>query len=86
MSDEGFELTNRGFRQYAPIRTRYGHELKVYESSGAEEAQLWLGVSVEHSVLELEEHDLSVLLTFEQAKALRKTLKRAMKEHYQVRP
>lgn len=80
MSADGFTTTDRGFKHYDPIDTSYGHKLRVYESSRATEPCLWLGIDADAI---LNEDPQAIHLTFAEAKALRRTLKRAMKEHYQ---
>lgn len=39
-----FEVSDRGFVHWTPVEDTYGHEVKVYESSAAEEPCMWLSV------------------------------------------
>jgi hypothetical protein len=41
---EHYEVTERGFVHWSPVPTTYGHEVRVYESSAAEQACMWLTV------------------------------------------
>ena len=47
MSDDAanYEISERGFVHWTPVPTTYGHEVKVYESSAAEQACMWLAIS-----------------------------------------
>lgn len=67
MSDErpAYEVTDRGFIHWTPISTTYGHEVKVYESSAAEQACMWLAIS-EGKVAD-HNGERTAQLTYEQA-------------------
>lgn len=67
-----YELSDHGFKHYAPIATTYGHEVKVYESSAAVMPFVWLAID-----------ERAAHLTFEQAQAVIATLEAAMANHYQ---
>lgn len=82
-----YEKTDRGFKHYDPIKTSYGHIIKVYESSAAMEPHIWLSVEqTEESAREagsnIEPEEAIAHLTVLQAKLLRKALKHAIKNHY----
>lgn len=45
---EAYEVTDHGFVHWAPVKTGYGHEVKVYESSAATSpAHMWLRIEGE---------------------------------------
>jgi hypothetical protein len=45
---EAYEVTDRGFVHWTPIKTTCGHEVKVYESSAATTpAHMWLAIEGE---------------------------------------
>jgi hypothetical protein len=71
-----FERTDRGFKHYPPIRTTYGHDVKVYESSAAESPHVWLAVV---GATESCEAHMSV----EQAERVRDAIDAAIRNHYQ---
>jgi hypothetical protein len=80
-----FERTERGFKDWAPIETAYGHVLRVQESSVAFEPHLWLWVDHEGSVIKTDagKGTTGVHLTVEQAEQLIATLQTAIDCHFQ---
>jgi hypothetical protein len=74
-----FETGDRGFKHYAPINTTYGHRIKVYESSAADAAHLWVEVDPTDAV----RYEGCAHLTVEQAETLIETLRAAIDGHYQ---
>lgn len=90
MSEVGYVVSDRGFRHYEPIRTDYGHEVRVYESSAAMEPCLWLALELTdeaaadaHSGIAPEA--ATAHLTIGQATAVRDALSAAIDGHYQRR-
>jgi hypothetical protein len=59
-----YEITDRGFVHWTPVTTTYGHEVRVYESSAAEQACMWLALG-EGQVED--DGDRCAHLTYEQA-------------------
>jgi len=81
--------SERGFRHYDAIETRYGHVVSVYESSAASEPCLWVRVELpqEAAVQQgMEPGEQAAHMTLDQAVDLRDTLSVAIRDHYQVRP
>ncbi len=74
-----YEVTERGFKHYEPIGTAYGHIIRVYESSSADEPKLWLGIDATGAMT----GNPTALLTVEQARELQDTLSAAIAQHYQ---
>lgn len=74
--------SERGFEHYDPIPTSYGHDVRIYESSSANEPRLWMAIEkTERSQID----DPSVVhLTFGQAEQIIQTLQTAMAYHYQL--
>ena len=70
MTDIQITETDRGFHLYGdPVRTRYGHEVSVYESSAASGPHCWLKVGPSENVEGCTAH-----LNVEQAVAIRDRL------------
>jgi hypothetical protein len=78
----GFEVTGRGFRHYEPIKTDYGHVVRVYESSAAKGPCLWLAVELDQG---LPMEPGTAHLTLEQATAIRDALSAAIDGHWMTR-
>lgn len=82
-----FKTTDRGFKHYEPIKTDYGHEIRVYESSAATRPCIWLSVEL----TEEESHGSGIApcearahMTIEQAEMVRNAIDAAIKDHYQL--
>jgi hypothetical protein len=95
-----FKESPRGFRHYEPIKSTYGHRIRVYESSAADAPHLWVNIEgrinyrpetvvVHRNSLMGDTHeaqgDAAAHMTLEQAKALRDALDTAIENHYQLR-
>jgi len=77
-----FERSRRGFKHYAPIPALGGHNVKVYESSSAEEPRLWLAVEPVPG-FDADDGDATAHLTLAAVDALIDTLVAARDNHYQ---
>lgn len=79
-----YEESDRGFKQYGPIETDYGHVLRVYESSAATRPCLWLSVDPQAAATkDRGGRELGVHMTLDEAVTLRDTIDRAIEKHYQ---
>lgn len=81
-----FETTNRGFKRFPPLETRYGHEIQVYESSAAMEPCLWLKVELDHELGGIQPEAATAQLTVDQAEELIARLRACIDNHYQLQP
>lgn len=82
-----YKLSDRGFKQYEPVRTAYGHDVTVYESSAASSPHLWLRIEESDESHRMGMHEeagnMGAHLTLEQAAEIRDQLDAAIKNHYQ---
>lgn len=70
-------ITSRGFRHTPEVLGEYGGHVKVYESSGASEPQVWLAAQSPEGT------EAHVLLTVDNALVLAENLLRLRRLHYQ---
>jgi hypothetical protein len=77
-------ITDRGFKHLEPIKTSYGHTVRVYESSSAMRPCLWMKVDSTGSTCGDIVTELRVHMTLEQAEDLRDSLDYLIRNHYQL--
>ena len=83
-----YTTSERGFRQYEPIQTSYGHEISVYESSAADAPHIWVKIELSERAaarVGLDPQAATAHLTLDQANALRDAIDAAIEGHYQTR-
>lgn len=73
------ELSDRGFKHWPSVWSRRGEEVRIYESSAAEEPHLWL------AVYSGDQHG-TAHLTLDQALIVADLLTAAVQNHYQFAP
>lgn len=89
MSDtpQSFTESNRGFKQGEPILGDYGGSVRVYESSGASMAAIWMHTEESHDPngspypVPME---TTLLLNLDKARQLRDQLDYLINNHYQL--
>jgi hypothetical protein len=79
---------DRGFKHYAPIPSRYGGHIRVYESSLADSPHIWVMVTapVDLNNPGGETHEAPAHLALENAIRLRDQLTHLIDNHYQLPP
>jgi hypothetical protein len=60
-----YEVSDRGFVHWRPVATTYGHEVKIYESSAAVHACMWLALG--QGKIDDQDGERAAHLTYEQA-------------------
>lgn len=83
--EEQFENSDRGFKQGEPIPGDYGGSVRVYESSGALSAAIWIYVeesSGESADAYPNPQEATLLLNLDKARQLRDQLDYLIKNHY----
>ena len=80
-----FETSDRGFKHYQPIKTTYGAEVSVYESSAARGPHIWLKISQPDPKMagQLERAQAFAHMSIEQAEQVRDAIDAAIAYHYQ---
>jgi hypothetical protein len=84
-----FDTTDRGFKHLSPIPGRRSGKVRVYESSNAEKACIWMAVEELDNRNQFMEptaptHQAYIELTLRRAKQLRDQLDWIIKNHYQT--
>lgn len=73
-------ITNRGFAHFEPVRSEPRGSVRVYESSAASQACIWV------NAVGYDGSDATVHLALEEAGTLRDQLTWLLENHYQIKP
>jgi hypothetical protein len=81
-----FTTSDRGFKQFEPVETQYGHVVRVYESSAAMQPCLWIATELAEARGGIEPEKAHAHCTLEQAGKIRDAIDGCIANHYQQEP